>query len=355
MKFIDTVKIIVKAGDGGDGCVSFRREKYVPKGGPDGGHGGRGGNVILVGDKSKHTLLDLNYKHIYKAERGQHGRGNDQNGKSGDDLLINVPLGTVVKEVETGDIIGEILEDGQRLIVAKGGRGGRGNLAFVSPTQRAPRIAEPGEPGEEKTLMLELKLIADVGIVGFPNAGKSTFISVVSAAKPKIADYPFTTLTPNLGVVKREFGRSFVLADMPGLIEGAHLGLGLGIQFLRHIERTKFILHFIDSSSEESMVENYLKIRNELKSYSEELANKYEVVVATKIDAVNMDNLRDFENFIKDKDFFKISAITMEGVDDLIKFISEKLSAIDPQNMQGNQEPRCNGDFSKHQPFSKDE
>ncbi len=337
MKFIDTVKIIVKAGDGGDGCVSFRREKYVPKGGPDGGHGGRGGNVVFVGDKSKHTLLDLNYKHLYKAERGQHGRGNDQNGKSGEDLFIKVPLGTVIKDLYKDEIIGEILEDNQELIVARGGRGGRGNLAFVSPTQRAPRIAEPGEPGEEKTLLLELKLIADVGIVGFPNAGKSTFISVVSAAKPKIADYPFTTLTPNLGVVKGEFGRSFVLADMPGLIEGAHLGLGLGIQFLRHIERTKFILHFVDASSEESMIENYKKIRKELESYSKELSEKYEIVVATKIDAANTENLKNFEEFIKGREFFKISSLDKTGVDELIKFISEKLLTFDEKHRQDSQ------------------
>jgi GTP-binding protein len=337
MKFIDTVKIVVKAGDGGDGCVSFRREKYVPKGGPDGGHGGRGGDVILVGDKSKHTLLDLNYKHLYKADRGQHGRGNDQNGRSGEDLFIKVPLGTVVKDIEKDEIIGEILSDGQELIVAKGGRGGRGNLAFVSPTQRAPRIAEPGEPGEEKTLLLELKLIADVGIVGFPNAGKSTFISVVSAAKPKIADYPFTTITPNLGVVKGEFGRSFVLADMPGLIEGAHLGQGLGLQFLKHIERTKIILHFVDSSNEESMIENYVKIRKELESYSKDLSEKYEIVVATKIDASNEENLKLFEEFIKGKYFFKISSLNRTGIDDLIKFISEKLLNLEDMHKRDNQ------------------
>lgn len=328
MKFIDIVKIIVKAGDGGDGCVSFRREKYVPKGGPDGGHGGKGGDVILVGDSSKHTLLDLNYKHIYKAERGAHGRGNDQNGKWGEDLFIKVPLGTIVKNAETNEIIGEIIENGETLVVAKGGRGGRGNLAFVSSTQRAPRIAETGEPGEEFTLILELKLIADVGIVGFPNAGKSTFISVVSAAKPKIADYPFTTLTPNLGVVKGEFGKSFVLADMPGLIEGAHEGQGLGIQFLKHIERTKFILHFVDASSESSMIENYRKIRRELEMFSPLLAEKYEIIVATKIDSANLDNLKSFRDFSAGKDLFEISSITRDGVDDLISFISEKLDTF---------------------------
>ncbi|MCA1927872.1 MAG: GTPase ObgE, partial [Calditerrivibrio sp.] len=302
MKFIDIVKIIVKAGNGGDGCISFRREKYVPKGGPDGGHGGKGGDIVLVGDSSKHTLLDLNYKHIYKAERGAHGRGNDQNGKWGEDLFIKVPLGTIVKNADNDEIIGEIIKNGETLVVAKGGRGGRGNLAFVSSTQRAPRIAEPGEAGEEFTLILELKLIADVGIVGFPNAGKSTFISVVSAAKPKIADYPFTTLAPNLGVVKGEFGKSFVLADMPGLIEGAHEGQGLGIQFLKHIERTKFILHFVDASSESSMIENYRKIRRELEMFSPLLAEKYEIIVATKIDSANLDNLKSFREFSRGRD-----------------------------------------------------
>ncbi|MCA1933313.1 MAG: GTPase ObgE [Calditerrivibrio sp.] len=328
MKFIDIVKIIVKAGDGGDGCVSFRREKYVPKGGPDGGHGGKGGDIVLVGDSSKHTLLDLNYKHIYKAERGAHGRGNDQNGKWGEDLFIKVPLGTIVKNADNDEIIGEIIKNGETLVVAKGGRGGRGNLAFVSSTQRAPRIAEPGEAGEEFTLILELKLIADVGIVGFPNAGKSTFISVVSAAKPKIADYPFTTLAPNLGVVKGEFGKSFVLADMPGLIEGAHEGQGLGIQFLKHIERTKFILHFVDASSESSMIENYRKIRRELEMFSPLLAEKYEIIVATKIDSANLDNLKSFREFSRGRDLFEISSLTRDGVDNLISFISEQLDTF---------------------------
>ncbi|MEF3253982.1 MAG: GTPase ObgE, partial [Deferribacterales bacterium] len=243
------------------------------------------------------------------------------------DLYLKVPLGTIVKDMNTDEIIGEILTDGQELLVARGGRGGRGNLAFVSSTQRAPRIAEPGEPGEEKTLILELKLIADVGIVGFPNAGKSTFISVVSAAKPKIADYPFTTLTPNLGVVKAEYGKSFVLADMPGLIEGAHEGHGLGIQFLRHIERTKFILHFVDSSSEESMVESYKKIRKELEFFSSHLASKYEIVVATKIDAANEKNLEEFRTFCKDKDFFEISSLTKQGIPELLAFIAKKLES----------------------------
>lgn len=331
MKFIDTVKIIVKAGDGGDGCVSFRREKYVPKGGPDGGNGGKGGDVILVGDRSKHTLLDLNYKHIYRAERGRHGKGNDQNGKSGEDLYIKVPLGTIVKRLDKDEIIGEIMTDGEELVVAKGGRGGRGNLAFVSSTQRAPRIAEPGEKGEEAELLLELKLIADVGIVGLPNAGKSTFISIVSAAKPKIADYPFTTLTPNLGVVKVDHGKSFVLADMPGLIEGAHSGQGLGVQFLKHIERTKIILHFVDASSSDSMIEAYQMIRKEMELFSTLLTQKYEIVVATKIDAANKENLEDFRQFMKNKDYFEISSVTRQGIDDLVDFISQKLSELFPQ------------------------
>jgi len=329
MKFIDEIKIKVKGGDGGNGCVSFRREKYVPRGGPDGGHGGNGGNIIFEGDKSKHTLFDLNYLHIYKAERGEHGRGKDQNGKNGQDLVIKVPLGTVIKNMETDEVLADITQDGQREIIAKGGRGGRGNMAFVTPTQRAPRYAEDGEKGEELSLILELKLIADVGIIGFPNAGKSTFISIVSAAKPKVADYPFTTLHPNLGVVKGKKLHSFVVADMPGLIEGAHEGVGLGIRFLKHMERTKLLVHFIDSSDEQSMVEKYKIIRNEIKKYSMELYHKKEIIVATKIDAVNEKNFSEFRKFIKSNklldNYVEISSITRQHTDNLIALIEENI------------------------------
>ena len=329
MNFIDEIKIKVKAGDGGNGCVSFRREKYVPRGGPDGGPGGDGGNIVFKGDSSKHTLYDLNYLHIYKAEKGQHGRGKDQNGKNGNDLIIKVPLGTVVKDAESSEIIAEILVDGEEKIVVKGGKGGRGNIAFATSTHRAPRYAEEGGKGEERHLLLELKLIADVGIIGFPNAGKSTFISVVSAAKPKIADYPFTTLHPNLGVVKSKKLNSFVIADMPGLVEGASEGVGLGIRFLKHMERTKLLVHFIDSSEDTSMVTRYNIIRDEIKTYSEELFLKDELIVATKLDSANENMLKEFRNFIINENlsdkYLEISSITGHSVDKLIEKMEEYL------------------------------
>lgn len=329
MNFIDEIKIKVKAGDGGNGCVSFRREKYVPRGGPDGGHGGDGGNIVFKGDSSKHTLYDLNYLHIYKAEKGQHGRGKDQNGKNGNDLIIKVPLGTVVKDAESSEIIAEILVDGEEKIVVKGGKGGRGNIAFATSTHRAPRYAEEGGKGEERHLLLELKLIADVGIIGFPNAGKSTFISVVSAAKPKIADYPFTTLHPNLGVVKSKKLNSFVIADMPGLVEGASEGVGLGIRFLKHMERTKLLVHFIDSSEDTSMVTRYNIIRDEIKTYSEELFLKDELIVATKLDSANENMLKEFRKFIINENlsdkYLEISSITGHSVDKLIEKMEEYL------------------------------
>lgn len=328
MKFLDTTKIKIKAGDGGRGCVSFRREKYVPRGGPDGGNGGSGGNIVIVGNRSKYTLLDLNYKTNYMAERGEHGRGKDQHGRKGKDLEITVPLGTIVKDKETGRILGDVIKDGEKLIVAHGGKGGRGNMSFVSSTRRAPRISEDGEKGEERTLLLELKLIADVGIIGLPNAGKSTFISSVSAAKPKIADYPFTTITPNLGVVKNNTGGSFVLADMPGLIEGAHENAGLGVRFLKHIERTKILLHFVDASGDDSMVERYKTIRREISLYSKRLSEKDEIITITKMDSKNDKNLEEFEKYVNinlNKPLYKISSVTREGVDYLLKILWEHL------------------------------
>lgn len=335
MKFIDEIKIRVKAGDGGNGCMSFRREKYVPRGGPDGGHGGDGGDIIFEGDESKHTLFDLNYMSFYRAERGLHGKGKDMNGRKGNDLVIKVPLGTVIKNSETGEILTEILQNGQRELVAKGGRGGRGNIAFVSSTHRAPRIAEDGFPGEEFSLHLELKLLADVAIIGFPNAGKSTFISVVSAATPKVADYPFTTLHPNLGVVKGKKIHSFVVADMPGLIEGAHEGVGLGIRFLKHMERTKLLVHFVDASDEKPMESRYNIIRNEIQKYSKDLFQKKEIIVATKIDSPNPENLSDFKKFLqnisKTDDFIEISSVTRDGVALLIDKIEGELLKSDDE------------------------
>jgi len=335
MKFLDTTKIKIKAGDGGKGCVSFRREKYVPRGGPDGGNGGSGGNIVIVGNRSKYTLLDLNYKTNYAAERGEHGRGKDQHGRRGRDMEITVPLGTIVKDYETGKVLGDITEDGQRLVAARGGKGGRGNMSFVNSTRRAPRISEDGEKGEERALLLELKLIADVGIIGLPNAGKSTFIASVSAAKPKIADYPFTTITPNLGVVKNITGGSFVLADMPGLIEGAHENAGLGVRFLKHIERTKILLHFVDASDEDSMVERYKTIRDEILLYSNKLSEKEEIIASTKVDSKNEDNLEEFEKFVNNdlnKQLYKISSVAREGIDDLLRRLWERLQREDSRN-----------------------
>lgn len=328
MKFIDTANIKLKAGKGGDGCISFRREKYVPKGGPNGGNGGNGASIYFIGDKSKHSLMDFRYKSIYKAEDGEKGKGSDMHGKAGEDLVLPVPLGTIVKNSETGDIIADITNDGDKVLIASGGRGGRGNMCFATPEQRAPRYAEDGKEGEEIQVELELKLLADVGIIGFPNAGKSTFISVVSAAKPKIADYPFTTLTPNLGVVKDGHGGSFVIADMPGLIEDAHTGSGLGHQFLRHIERTSILLHFIDSSSDDSMVKRYETIRRELTLYNSGLENRLEIVTATKIDACNEDNLKEFEEYaVKNKlILFKISSISHNGTKELIEYTANKVA-----------------------------
>lgn len=325
MKFIDTASIKLKAGSGGDGCISFRREKYVPKGGPNGGNGGNGASIYFIGDKSRHTLMDFRYKSVYKAPNGEKGKGSDMHGKAGEDLILPVPLGTIIKNAETGDIIADITHDGEKVLAALGGRGGRGNMNFATPEQRAPRYAEDGKPGQEIDVELELKLLADVGIIGFPNTGKSTFISVVSAAKPKIADYPFTTLTPNLGVIKDGHGGSFVIADMPGLIENAHAGAGLGQQFLRHIERTSLLLHFIDSSSEESMIERYETIRKELALYAKSLKDKKEIAAATKMDACNQKNFEEFEKYAKENNItlFKISSLTHTGTKELIEYVSE--------------------------------
>ena len=286
--FIDRVVVRVEAGTGGSGASSFRREKFVPMGGPDGGDGGRGGDVIIRGDRNLATLLDYTYRDHWRAERGDHGSGSNRTGASGADVILPVPPGTVVRDEATGEFLGEILDDGQQLTIARGGRGGRGNAKFTSATHQAPREWEPGDEGERRTLELELKLIADVGLVGQPNAGKSTLLSVISAARPKIADYPFTTLAPNLGVVQLSDHRTFVVADIPGIIEGAHEGRGLGIQFLRHIERTRVLAFLIPIDAMDWQAE-YDQLRREVHEYSAELANKPHCVVFTKLDLLGED------------------------------------------------------------------
>ncbi len=333
MQFVDYVKIYVKAGDGGAGCVSFRREKYVPKGGPDGGDGGRGGHVFIKATTELNTLLDQRYHKEYKADRGEHGKGSNKHGKDGEDKIILVPIGTVVKDAETGEIIADLDSDNAKFMAAKAGRGGLGNSNFATATRQAPKFAQPGEEGAERWLILELKLLADVGLIGLPNAGKSTLISVISAAKPKIADYPFTTLVPNLGVAKYAEFKSFVVADIPGLIEGAHTGAGLGFQFLRHVERTSILLHLVDISdiNESDPVEDFEKINNELVLYSPELLNKPMAVVGTKLDlAYDKTRLTKLEKHCKQKglDFFRISAVAGEGVEELMKYVAAKVEEL---------------------------
>lgn len=330
MQFVDYTKIHVKAGDGGRGCVAFRREKYVPRGGPSGGDGGRGGHIIFRASKELNTLLDLRYQREYKAKKGQHGMGKKMHGKNGEDRFIPVPVGTIIKNADTEEIIADLDIEGMETVIAKGGRGGLGNAHFATPTRQAPRFAQPGEEGEEKNLIIELKLLADVGLIGLPNAGKSTLISVISSARPKIADYPFTTLTPNLGVVKLENYRSFVVADIPGLIEGAHKGAGLGFQFLRHVERTSMLLHLVDVSDidESDPVENLEKINRELELYSQKLIEKPQAVVGTKTDiAGNEERLNKLAGYCKANsiDFFPISAVTGKGIKKLLSYLAVKV------------------------------
>jgi len=327
--FIDRVKINVKAGHGGPGCISFRREAYVPRGGPDGGDGGRGGDIIIKADSQLGTLIDLKYQQNYFAKKGGQGRGKQQSGSDADDIIIRVPLGTLVYDAETRGLIVDLDADGSEFILAKGGRGGKGNAFFKTATHQAPRFAQPGEPGEECTLFLELKLLADVGLVGFPNAGKSTLISKISAAKPKIADYPFTTLTPVLGVVKPAGRKSFVVADIPGLIENAHKGAGLGFEFLRHIERTSILLHMVDVSGmvPGDPVENFNKINAELEFFSKDLLNKYMAVAATKIDAADPGELDELSRYCSEKgyEFFPVSAVSGAGLDRLMSFLADRV------------------------------
>lgn len=331
--FIDRAKIKIKAGDGGSGVTAFRREKFVPRGGPSGGDGGKGGDVWLEADESLNTLLHLRYNPEHKAERGRHGEGSNRHGKDGADVIVKVPVGTQVFDTESGDLLFDFTEAGQRFRAAKGGKGGWGNQHFATPTRRAPKFHYTGRPGEERELQLELKLIADVGLVGFPNAGKSTLISVISAAKPKIADYPFTTLEPNLGVVDLGDFKTFVVADIPGLIEGASEGAGLGDRFLRHVERTKLILHLVDVSSISGRdpVEDYEIINRELANYNEDLARRPQILVATKLDALDeperLESLR--ERAKQDgKEFLEISAVTNQGTKELVSVVAKKLEEL---------------------------
>ncbi|MDQ0858229.1 GTPase ObgE [Bacillus sp. V2I10] len=320
--FIDQVKIYVKGGDGGNGLVAFRREKYVPKGGPAGGDGGKGADVIFEVEEGLRTLMDFRYQRHFKADRGQHGMSKNQHGRNATPMIVKVPPGTVVMEEETRTVIADLTEHGQQAVIAKGGRGGRGNSRFATPSNPAPELSENGEPGQERNIIMELKLLADVGLVGFPSVGKSTLLSVVSSAKPKIAEYHFTTLVPNLGVVETGDGRSFVMADLPGLIEGAHEGVGLGHQFLRHIERTRVIVHVIDMSSGEGRdpYEDYLTINAELKEYNLRLTERPQIIVANKMDMPESEeNLAAFKEKLEDDlPIFPVSAITREGVRELL-------------------------------------
>ncbi|KUK81264.1 MAG: GTPase obg [Pelotomaculum thermopropionicum] len=330
--FYDQAVIYVKGGDGGNGCVAMRREKYVPEGGPCGGNGGRGGNIIFRADEGLRTLVDFRYKRHYKAVRGRHGEGKNRHGASGGDLTVRVPVGTVISDQNTGELIADLVKDGHEVIVARGGRGGRGNAHFATPNNKAPRLAEKGEPGEERSLKLELKLLADVGLVGFPNAGKSTLISRVSAARPKIANYPFTTIVPNLGVVRLEDGRSFVMADIPGLIEGAHAGVGLGQEFLRHIERTRLLIHVVDIAGSEGRdpLEDFLVTNKELSLYKPVTGKKLQVIAANKMDLAGAaEKFQKLKNTLaEDYEIFPVSAVTGEGLKELIFRVAALLEQI---------------------------
>ncbi|EAD8613790.1 GTPase ObgE [Listeria monocytogenes] len=327
--FVDQVKIYVKAGNGGDGMVAFRREKFVPNGGPAGGDGGKGADVVFVVDEGLRTLVDFRFKRIFKAEHGEHGMSKSMHGRGAEDLVVKVPQGTIVKDIDTGEIIADLVAHGQRAVIAKAGRGGRGNKRFATPANPAPELSENGEPGQERNVQLELKVLADVGLVGFPSVGKSTLLSVVSAARPKIAAYHFTTIVPNLGMVDAGDGRSFVMADLPGLIEGASQGVGLGHQFLRHIERTRVIVHVIDMSGSEGRVpyEDYMAINNELEQYNLRLMERPQIIVANKMDMPDAEeNLNEFKTKIaEDIPVFPISAVTKTGLRELLLAIANKL------------------------------
>ena len=336
--FVDYTKIIIKSGDGGNGAVSFRREKYVAAGGPDGGDGGKGGDIYFVVDPDSNTLIDFRYNRKFKAKNGENGSGAHKYGKSGEDLYIKVPKGTVVKDAETGKLIADLSEDGEKKLILRGGKGGKGNSHFATATRQVPRFAQDGEKGIEKEVILELKSLADVGLIGFPNVGKSTLLSRVTAATPKIANYHFTTIHPNLGVVKTEYGDSFVIADIPGVIEGASAGVGLGIQFLRHIERTRLLLHLIDCSGSEGRdpVDDFEIINKELKNYSEKLSKRKQIIVASKIDVMQDDTgYKKLEKMAKETglEIFKISAVTGEGIKELFARVSEILKTLPKEDL----------------------
>ncbi|MCT0010308.1 GTPase ObgE [Weissella confusa] len=369
MAFVDQVKIFVKAGKGGDGVVSFRHEKYINMGGPFGGDGGHGGSVVMEVDEGLRTLMDFRYKRHFKATPGGNGATKGMTGRSADDLIIKVPQGTTITDAETGRVIGDLTEQGQRLVVAQGGRGGRGNMRFASSTNPAPEIAENGEPGEELDIALELKVLADVGLVGFPSVGKSTLLSVVTAAKPKVAAYHFTTLVPNLGMVRLEDGRDFVMADLPGLIEGASQGVGLGIQFLRHVERTRVILHMIDMSGidpEEDPYENYVKINNELAEYDPALLERPQIIVPTKMDMPDAEEtLAEFKKKLaadpdvpEDVEIMPISSLTRQGLEPLMQRTADLLDetpAFIPKGMEPDENETALYEFTEDRtPFEID-
>ena len=336
--FTDYAKITIKSGNGGDGAITFRREKYVAAGGPDGGDGGRGGSIYFRVDPNANTLIDFRYTKKFKAQNGENGSGGNKYGKSGEDLYINVPIGTIIKDAETGKVVADLSKEGQEELVLKGGRGGKGNSHFATATRQVPRFAQAGEDGEEKEVILELKLLADVGLLGFPNVGKSTFLSIVTEAKPKIANYHFTTIEPNLGVVKTKNGDSFVIADIPGIIEGASEGIGLGIQFLRHVERTRLLLHVIDVSGTEGRdpVQDYYTINNELKKYSEKLSTRKQIIVANKIDIMQDETkYKELEELSKKEglEIYKISGATGEGIEQLLNRVSEVLKTLPKEEL----------------------
>lgn len=330
MQFIDKTKIKISSGKGGNGVVAWRREKFVDKGGPAGGDGGKGGSVYLIADEGLSTLLDFSYRSIFKADNGENGFKKSMHGKSAKDLYIKVPTGTIVKDMKTGIIIADLIHHNETVLVAQGGRGGRGNIHFCTSQNRAPQYCEPGEPGIERELQLELKLLADVGLLGLPNAGKSTFISRMSSAKPKIADYPFTTIVPNLGVVRKKSGDGYVIADIPGLIEGASEGVGLGHDFLRHVERCRFLLHIVDGT-EEDPIKNYKIINEELRKYSEKLANLYQIVALNKIDTVEPDILEELKQKFEELgvELYCISAVTGENLENLKNELEHKVDTIE--------------------------